>query len=119
MNVSKTLKTTLQIIVIAIFFTNLFLFFYRPVKLTGDSGWHLKTGEWIVKSKTVPREDVFSFSEDTRSPWVVVHWLGSVLYYAIFRIGGYAGLKIMKAVLLIAPCILCFFFARKKIPLFF
>ena len=45
------------------------LFLFRHAKGTGallrdcDTGWHIRTGEWIFANHQVPARDLFSFSK--------------------------------------------------------
>ena len=36
-----------------------------------DTGWHIRTGEWIIANGWVPFRDLFSFTKPG-APWVVV-----------------------------------------------
>ncbi len=40
----------------------------------GDTGWHLRTGEWILANRRVPTTDLFSFTMPGR-PWFAWEWL--------------------------------------------
>ena len=33
-----------------------------------DTGWHIRTGEWILANRAVPSFDIFSFSKPGQ-PW--------------------------------------------------
>jgi hypothetical protein len=55
----------------------------------GDTGWHIRTGEWILEHGTVPRTDLFSFSRPGE-PWFAWEWLADVLFAVLH---GWAGLK--------------------------
>jgi len=34
----------------------------------GDTGWHIRTGEWILRNGRVPGTDLFSYTMPT-APW--------------------------------------------------
>lgn len=51
-------------------------------------GWHLKTGEVIATTGTIPHVDPFLFSETPR-PWVSDQWLSDLLLYKAFHFGGW------------------------------
>jgi hypothetical protein len=57
----------------------------------GDSGWHIRTGEWILKTRSVPTHDLFSFSR-SGAPWFAWEWLSDVVFAFLHRYGGLAGL---------------------------
>jgi hypothetical protein len=40
----------------------------------GDTGWHLRTGEWIAAHRAVPYTDIFSFTK-AGQPWFAWEWL--------------------------------------------
>jgi len=56
-----------------------------------DYWWHVETGEYIVRSQTIPRSDIFSFTS-AGEPWVDHEWLSQVLMFAIDSTAGYAAL---------------------------
>lgn len=46
----------------------------------GDTFWHIKTGEWIVNHRFVPKTDLFSWTA-FGLPWHAHEWLWDVLAY--------------------------------------
>src|SRR5947199_7359328 len=44
----------------------------------GDTGWHVRTGEWILAHRQVPAIDIFSFSRPG-APWFAWEWLWDLL----------------------------------------
>jgi hypothetical protein len=75
-----------------------------------DLWWHLRVGEIIWKTRTVPVADIFSFTAFNH-PWTVHEWLSEVTIYGSWVLGGYAGLMawlcLFPALLLIASYALC------------
>jgi hypothetical protein len=67
--------------------------------MDGDTGWHIRTGEYILKQHAVPTQDLFSFSK-AGQPWFAWEWLSDVLFGGLFRIGG------LKAIVLFAGIII-------------
>jgi len=45
----------------------------------GDTGWHVRTGEWILAHGRVPDQDIFSFTK-AGQPWFAWEWLWDVLF---------------------------------------
>src|SRR5579863_1379296 len=45
----------------------------------GDTGWHLRTGEWIMAHGRVPHQDVFSYTH-LGKPWFAWEWLWDVCF---------------------------------------
>ena len=65
-----------------------------------DMWWHLKTGQVIWTTHTIPTTDIFSYTTNHHA-WVPHEWLSQVLIYCAYRFGGYSGLMLW----------LCFFTA--------
>jgi hypothetical protein len=70
----------------------------------GDTGWHIRTGEWILAQGRVPRQDIFSFTRPDQI-WYAWEWLSDVLMGWLHQVGG------MQAVLLGAIVVICLTFA--------
>jgi hypothetical protein len=52
-----------------------------------DLWWHLATGRTIVETRSIPRQDVFSYTVPDHE-WVTHEWLAQVMLYGIYRVGG-------------------------------
>lgn len=75
-----------------------------------DMWWHLKTGEIIWDTHTIPVADAFSYTAAHHA--LVPHeWLSQFLIYGAYRFGGYSGLMLwlcfFSAAILIAGYALC------------
>jgi hypothetical protein len=55
----------------------------------GDTGWHIRTGEWILGTGAVPRHDLFSFTRPG-APWTAWEWLADILFARLHTWGGLA-----------------------------
>jgi hypothetical protein len=55
----------------------------------GDTGWHIRVGDWIRANGTVPQTDLFSFSKPG-APWFAWEWLAELLFSYLHS---WAGLK--------------------------
>ena len=64
-----------------------------------DTGWHIRTGEWILKNGRVPATDIFSFTK-AGQPWFAWEWLSDVLMAIVHGHFGLAGIVIMSLLLL-------------------
>ena len=75
-----------------------------------DLWWHLKTGEIIWNTHSVPRADPFSFTAGGQ-PWVAQEWLSELAFYALWKSDTYTGLmlgfSVLTALLLILAYVLC------------
>lgn len=65
-----------------------------------DLFWQLRTGRDIVSTGTLPHVDRYSWTRWDQ-PWVVHEWLSFVLFWLAYKyIGGFAGLLLLKIVVL-------------------
>ncbi len=75
-----------------------------------DMWWHLKMGQIIWTTHSIPTTDLFSYTTHHHA-WVPHEWLSQVLIYAAYRWGGYSGLMLwlcfFTAALFIAGYALC------------
>src|SRR5579863_2372943 len=62
----------------------------RIMLYDGDTGWHIRTGEWILANHQVPHLDLFSFSRPG-APWFAWEWLWDVMFALIHQRWGLAG----------------------------
>lgn len=78
----------------------LFMLAVRPV-IDPDFWWHLRTGQYIVETGSIPHADIFStiyFGKE----WVAHEWLSEVLMYGIHQTLGYGGLVVVFAMVVMA-----------------
>ena len=80
----------------AVILVAIFRAFVVPIEME-DGWWHLSAGRWMAEHRQVPREDVFSFT-DERGPWQLTQWLGSAIFYGVYQIGDVPGLIVFRAV---------------------
>jgi hypothetical protein len=59
----------------------------------GDTGWHVRTGQWILAHHQVPYTDMFSFTMPGQ-PWFAWEWLWDVGAAAIFNRAGLGGVAL-------------------------
>jgi hypothetical protein len=78
----------------------LFMGAARPV-FDPDFWWHLKTGQFIVETGTIPHTDIFSSVYFGRE-WVTHEWLSEAIIYMIHRSLGYGGLVVTFALVIVA-----------------
>ncbi len=84
-----------------------------------DLWWHLKTGQVTLQTRSIPNQDLFSFTTPVQLPKVQreglrAHWLGQVIFYLAYMIGGYAGLGVFRGLLIIAPMAAIYLWLVKK-----
>jgi hypothetical protein len=82
---NKTIRRTFEVYVFAL----VFILASRQLS-DPDFWWHLKTGEYIVKTFSIPRVDFYSFTTPGKA-WVAHEWLSEVIFYLVYsRFGPYA-----------------------------
>src|SRR5512137_37026 len=74
----------------------LYLSFYagRGLLNDADTGWHIRTGEYILDTLSIPRHDIFSFITPP-IPWTAHEWLAEVIMAAIHRVSGLTGIALL------------------------
>src|SRR5258708_14705284 len=72
-----------------------------------DTGWHIRTGEWILAHGWVPTRDIFSFSKPA-DPWFAWEWLADVLFARLHAMGGLPAVAPFHILLLPVPSALLF-----------
>ncbi len=66
----------------------------------GDTGWHIRTGEWMLANGQVPHTDMFSFTRPGQA-WFAWEWLWDVMFAALHARWG------MGAVVLVSLTVIC------------
>jgi hypothetical protein len=79
---------------------------------TLDFWWHLKMGEIIAKTHSIPGVDIFSFTAAGK-PFVVQNWLAEVIYYLTLRLGGLPALIFLNSILLAIALVPVFLLCRE------
>ncbi|HXB67450.1 MAG TPA: hypothetical protein VNY05_04365 [Candidatus Acidoferrales bacterium] len=64
-----------------------------------DTGWHIRTGEWILAHGWVPARDIFSFSKPG-APWFAWEWLSDVVFAKLNAWGGLQAVVLFSILLL-------------------
>lgn len=78
-------------------FTNL------SVRLLGDAGigWHIRTGQLILQTHSIPRTDPFS-SSTSGQPWFAWEWLYDVIVGLLASVAGLNGVVLFNALIIAA-----------------
>src|ERR1044072_6425465 len=79
----------------------------QSVSIDPDLWWHLKAGQQIIDTRSIPHTDDYSFTKQG-SEWVAHEWLSEVIMAAIYRVTGLVGLvTIFSLLITIALWLLC------------
>src|SRR5579871_895144 len=65
----------------------------------GDTGWHIRTGEWIMSHGRVPHVDIFSFTKNGQ-PWFAWEWLWDVIFAWMHQHWGLATVVVASALVI-------------------
>ena len=84
--------------------------FGTPLRLL-DFWWHLKMGEVIVTTGSLPQTDIFSFTSSGK-PFLLQSWLAEIFFYGLYVLGGFrlivSGNAVLLALALLSVYSLCF-----------
>ena len=75
--------------------------------LDGDTGWHIRTGDYILENMEVPRVDIFSHRK-YGAPWIAHEWLSDVIFAVVHRIAGLNGVVVFSAAAVALTFVLLF-----------
>ena len=68
---------------------------------TFDYWWHLRTGQLIVETGSVPKVDPYTYTVPG-ARWVDVHWLHQLGLHGLHALGGHAAVVVAKLALVLA-----------------
>jgi hypothetical protein len=88
----SSIQSSRRLLVI-VFMLVIFAAAARPIK-DPDFYWHLKTGQYLVETRSIPRVDIFSVVK-FGSEWVTHEWMSELFMYSVFRVFGYLGLIVL------------------------
>ncbi|HEV7397060.1 MAG TPA: hypothetical protein VGN86_11160 [Pyrinomonadaceae bacterium] len=87
-------------LLVLVFLLIIFAITCRPI-IDPDFWWHLKTGQYLFETRTIPHTDIFSAIFAGRE-WVTHEWLSEVFIYAVYRISGLGGLIVSFSLIVTA-----------------
>ena len=85
----------------------------QEILADGDTGWHIRAGEWIAAHHAVPVHDIFSYSKPD-GVWYAWEWLSDLLFAGLNAHGGLATLALGAILLISTVFTLLFLLARQK-----
>ena len=97
MNHYSFLRLSLSRLLTVIVFIAIFTMAVR-VPADTDTWWHLRSGQYIVETRSIPTTDPFSHTRGGQL-WIDHGWLAQVFWYGLFALGGWAGLSLGLAAL--------------------
>lgn len=110
--IKASIDFILNRLLIVFFFGLLIVYASREISDL-DLWLHIKTGETIVKTRTIPLSDIFSFTLGAK-PWINHEWLFQVISYLIYSFASADGLIFMQNIVLVATFLLLFLMGIRK-----
>ncbi len=103
---------------------------FTPEVADSDTWWNLKTGQYILQTHHLPDPDPFAFTtKDAGAAYpdepIVRHfnltheWLSQIIFYLAYAAGGFTGLIVFRALLLIGVCALTGLVAHRRTGSFY
>jgi hypothetical protein len=92
------------------------MLFGRPSQrffLDGDPGWHIRAGQYMIETRSIPHHDIFSFSMPN-AWWVAYEWGTEVIFAALDRHFGLNGVALFVILLLTTTYSLLYHFLRRQ-----
>jgi hypothetical protein len=71
---------------------------WTSLLMDGDTGWHIRTGDWILANGQAPRVDLFSFSKPGAA-WFAWEWLADVVLALLHQSAGFKGIALWGGIL--------------------
>ncbi len=81
--------------------------------LDPDFGWHLRFGEIIWQTKSVPHDQIFMWPLEGKT-WVDHEWLSNLVMYTLWSLGGYLAVSFFFALLPLATFFVINFYLFKN-----
>jgi hypothetical protein len=72
----------------------------QSVSIDPDLWWHLKAGQQIIDTRSIPHTDDYSFTKQG-SEWVAHEWLSEVIMEGIYRLTGLVGLVTIFSLIIV------------------
>jgi hypothetical protein len=79
----------------------------------GDTGYHIRTGEFIIQNWTIPERDIFSFRSPP-IPWTAHEWLSEIIMAIVHRASGLTGTVVFFSFIIATTYFLLFRMLRQE-----
>ncbi len=101
------MKLSIRNLFLIILFCGIFFLSLRPI-LDPDFWWHLRTGQIIDQTRSIPSADPFSFTAAAKQ-WVAHEWLSEFFIFKTFKLGGYGLLILTFSAIITASFLFSYF----------
>ncbi len=91
-----------------------FAIYLKPDSLLSDGslGWHLLTGNYILKNHAIPHADIISYTFPDK-PWVAYEWLADLFMSLLVKCGGFNLLAVVAGTVIALIALLLYQRCRK------
>ncbi len=79
----------------------------------GDTGWHLRAGEWILDHHRFPTSDFFSFTK-LGQPWFAWEWLWEIFIAWLYSLAGMPGVILGNLIIVCLTSMNLWFLVRRQ-----
>ncbi len=79
-----------------------------------DIWWHMAAGKFYLEHGFYPPSDTFTFSPVNKVNGLWQTWLGDILLFKVYDIGGYLGLQLMAAALILCPVLIVYVLGGRR-----
>jgi hypothetical protein len=93
----------------------LILLFGKPSQhffIDGDPGWHIRAGQYMLETHSIPHHDIFSFTMP-HGWWVTWEWGTEILYAILHRFFGLSGIVLFTVLILAGSYAALYWFLRR------
>lgn len=80
--------------------TGLFLSLALRLMVDIDIAFHLHGGEWIMKNRTFPDKDAYTYTVPNND-YIDLHWLYQLLMFGVYSLSGFEGLTMFNGLLIL------------------
>lgn len=85
---SRLARLTIERLLVAIVFISVAAMAVRAPADT-DTWWHVRAGQYILETRTIPTSDPFSFTREGQL-WIDHGWLAQIFWYGLLALGGWS-----------------------------
>ncbi|HPQ16415.1 MAG TPA: hypothetical protein PLP04_14380 [Bryobacteraceae bacterium] len=85
----------------------------KHLLLDGDTGWHIRAGDWIRENGRVPDRDIFSYTMPDE-PWFAWEWLWDVIFSWLHANWGMAAVVAASMLVISVTSALLYRLVRRK-----
>ncbi len=99
MKIQKYLIPSISDIIFISVFLYLSLSIGNSLLNDGDTGYHIRAGDYILENLSIPKKDIFSYHYPP-FPWTAHEWLSEVIMAIIHKISGLTGIVLFFSFLI-------------------